>query len=150
LIARPVRTLVVDDHAIGGEALCAALNCEGHCTRHALSGIEAVAMVASWVPDVIILDINMPEFDGYQTASILRKLDDTREVGIIAFTALSAANVIEKAQSVGIDAYCQKGTTIDRLLLMVDQFVRSKAHATCHGLDAFDAQAEHSDLPHQG
>jgi CheY-like chemotaxis protein len=127
MISRPLRTLIVDDYGIGAEALCAALNAEGHIARCALGGVEAVDMVSTWTPDVIILDINMPEFDGYETARILRKLENTRETGIIAFTALSAFNVIEKAQVAGIDAYCQKGTAIDRLLEMIDQLAGQTA-----------------------
>ena len=117
------RVLVVDDYEVGAEALAAALSADGYETRFALSGIEAVRCLEAWQPDVIVLDINMPEYNGFETARVMRGLNHSRECAIIAFTALSAFNVIDKAQACGFDAYCQKGTSLENLISLIDAFV---------------------------
>jgi len=120
---RDTRVLVVDDYEVGAEALAAALSADDFDTRFALSGIEAVRCLEAWQPDVIVLDINMPEYNGFETARVMRGLNHSRDCAIIAFTALSAFNVIEKAQSCGFDAYCQKGTSLESLISLIDAFI---------------------------
>lgn len=117
------RVLVVDDYEVGAEALAAALSADNYETRFALSGIDAVRCLEVWQPDVIVLDINMPEYNGFETARVIRGLAHSRDCAIIAFTALSAFNVIEKAQSCGFDAYCQKGTSLESLISLIDAFI---------------------------
>lgn len=110
-----IRVLVVDDNPIAAEALAAALEAEGFITRYALGGVEAIDISSTWMPHVVILDINMPEYDGFQTASIMRRLATTRDAKIIAFTALGESDVLPRAPAVGFDGYCQKGTSLTLL-----------------------------------
>lgn len=117
------RVLVVDDYEPAAEALATALVYEGFDTRFAFSGVEALGTIDVWVPHVIVLDINMPEHDGFETASIMRRLTATRHLGIIAFTALSDVEIEIRAHLCGFDAYCQKGSPLDRLVGLIDALV---------------------------
>jgi CheY-like chemotaxis protein len=81
------RILVVDDNEASAEGLAAALAADGLDTRYVLSGVDALHAIDGWVPHVIVLDISMPEHDGFATARVLRRIPPTRNVGIIAFTA---------------------------------------------------------------
>ena len=119
----PTKVLVVDDLPIAAEALAIALSDPKRATRFALSGVEAVNQLSEWTPDVIILDINMPEHDGYQTARVLRRLATTRDVVLIAFTAQSEAEISLRAVAAGFDAYCQKGNSVPRLIGLIDNFI---------------------------
>jgi len=114
-----IRLLVVDDNPIAAEALAAALEAEGFITRYALSGVEAIDIASTWRPHVVILDINMPEYDGFQTASIMRRLSTTRDAKIIAFTALGESDVLPRGPAVGFDGYCQKGNSLTLLTNLI-------------------------------
>jgi len=90
------RILVVDDNAASAEGLAAALNADGCDARYALSGVAALQAIDAWVPHVAILDISMPEHDGFATARVLRRISPTRNAGIIAFTALGGLCALER------------------------------------------------------
>ena len=117
------RILIVDDYTVGAEALAAALSSDGYETRFAFSGMQALQEIGVWIPHIIVLDINMPEHDGFATARVFRGIGELEKAAIIAFTALSAINVIDKARRAGFDAYCQKGATLERLQVLIDGFV---------------------------
>ncbi|MGI4984761.1 MAG: response regulator [Janthinobacterium lividum] len=117
------RVLVVDDYEPAAEALATALGYEGFDTRFAFSGVEALGTIGAWVPHVIVLDINMPEHDGFETASVMRRLTATRNLGIIAFTALSDIEIETRAHLCGFDGYCQKGSPLQKLIGLIDGIV---------------------------
>ncbi|WP_347558663.1 response regulator [Robbsia sp. KACC 23696] len=124
---RRVRVLVVDDNETAAEALSLALAEDDYETRYVFGGVSAIQLVSHWVPDIIILDINMPEYDGFETAHLLRCLVNTRNAGIIAFTALSAPDVARQGLPAGFDAYCQKGCTLDAITSLIDHLVVRQA-----------------------
>jgi CheY-like chemotaxis protein len=118
------RLLVVDDNMMGAAAVVALLSQEGFDTHYATGGPHAVDLVRHWTPDIILLDINMPEHDGFQTARILRRLLVTAEAAIIAYTAQSEEDVHDRGISAGFDAYCQKGTPPETLLWLIHALMR--------------------------
>lgn len=111
--------LVVDDNESLGAALTAALGQRAMDARFVASGIQALDFTRHWVPDVIVLDINMPRHDGFSTARVLRRLPPTRGAIIVAFTALDEHEVQARCVPVGFDGYCQKGGTPDDLIRMI-------------------------------
>jgi CheY-like chemotaxis protein len=117
------RILIVDDNAYSAEALAAALTSDGFDTRFALSGVDALHAVDQWVPHVVILDITMPEHDGYATARVLRRIARTRDAVIIAFTALGEESVRPEALPAGFDGYCQKGNPPGALVHLIERLV---------------------------
>ncbi|KAK47205.1 response regulator receiver protein [Caballeronia jiangsuensis] len=119
----PWRILVVDDNAYSAEALSAALESDGFDTRFALSGVDALHAVDGWVPHIVILDITMPEHDGYATARVLRRVARTRDAVIIAFTALGEETVRTEGMHSGFDGYCQKGNPPAALVRLIGRLV---------------------------
>jgi CheY-like chemotaxis protein len=117
------RVLIVDDNAHSAEALSAALASDGFDTRFALSGVDALRAVDDWVPHIVILDITMPEHDGYATARVLRRIGRMRDAVIIAFTALGEETVRTQALDSGFDGYCQKGNPPAALVSLIGQIV---------------------------
>ncbi|SAL12170.1 response regulator receiver protein [Caballeronia arvi] len=117
------RILIVDDNADSAEALSAALDSDGCDTRVALSGVDALHAIDVWVPHVVILDITMPEHDGYATARVLRRIGRTRDAVIIAFTALGEDIVRKEGLHSGFDGYCQKGNPPTALVGLIGRLV---------------------------
>ncbi|VXB21300.1 Response regulator receiver protein [Burkholderia sp. 8Y] len=117
------RILVVDDNASSAEALAAALAADGFETRIALSGVDALHAVDGWVPHIVILDISMPEHDGFATARVLRRIARTRDAGIVAFTALGEELVRTQGLHAGFDGYCQKGNSPATLVHLMQRLV---------------------------
>ena len=117
--------LVVDDNAEAAEALATYLSYEGVETRTAIGCGEALRCVRDWVPDVVVLDIMMPERDGFETAQALRTYLPTPNLGIVAFTSLDDDHVRETGTARhNFDGYCRKGTPPVALLALMQKLWR--------------------------
>ncbi|VXB59222.1 conserved hypothetical protein [Burkholderia sp. 8Y] len=100
--------MVVDDYEPGAEALTAAFATDGFDARCVYSALAALQLMETWVPDIAVLDINMPEINGFPLAVLLRQRPSTSKIGIIAFTALDQSVVRAGNVEGSFDAYCQK------------------------------------------
>jgi CheY-like chemotaxis protein len=118
------RLLVVDDNMMGATAVVTLLTVEGFDTRYAASGYAAVDLVRQWAPEIILLDINMPGQDGFETAKIFRAYVRTREAAIIAYTSEPESDIYEYGVLAGFDAYCQKGTPPETLIFLIGALIR--------------------------
>jgi two-component system OmpR family response regulator len=119
------RVLVVDDNPDAAEALAVYLSYEGLETRTANGCGEALQCVRDWVPDVVVLDIMMPEHDGFETAEALRTYLPTTNLGIVAFTSLDDDHVRETGKARhNFDGYCRKGTAPIALLALMEKLWR--------------------------
>lgn len=89
--ARPdgtaARVLVVDDNMKAVELVAQALQGEGYRVMCAYAGAEAIEVARSARPDLVILDLMMPEMDGFEVARVLRESEDTARIPILVFTA---------------------------------------------------------------
>ncbi|MBB5497867.1 response regulator [Paraburkholderia sp. MM5384-R2] len=120
------RVLVIDDNESAAEALATWLSYEGVEARAATGCTAALHCVRNWVPDVVVLDIMMPERDGYETASALRRYLPTHSLGIVAFTSLDEDHVRQTGRERhNFDGYCQKGTAPATLLALLRGLWRS-------------------------
>ncbi|PWB80887.1 MAG: metal-dependent phosphohydrolase [Candidatus Methylomirabilota bacterium] len=98
--SRPPRLLVVDDNAQNVELLTTLMEAEGYEVATAADGEEALAQVAAFSPDLILLDIMMPRVDGYAVCRRLKEEASTRLVPVVFVTALG----VEEARIRGIEA----------------------------------------------
>jgi CheY-like chemotaxis protein len=106
--APPRRVLVVEDEpAI--RALCRVnLQLAGMEVVEAGDGREALDVLAHERFDVVVLDLMLPELDGWEVAERLRSNERTRDVPIVALSARAAHSDIERAHAVGADSYITK------------------------------------------
>lgn len=102
------RVLVVDDHAMTVELLTDRLEAMGLDVLSASSGPEALRLVATARPDLILLDVMMPDMDGFEVTRRLKGDPKTRGIGVVLLTALSAAEDEASARAAGADAYLRK------------------------------------------
>jgi CheY-like chemotaxis protein len=80
----------------------------GYEVIEALDGAQAVELARSRLPDLILMDISLPEIDGWEATKILRQDPATRDIPIIALTAHALADDRERASAVGFTAYLAK------------------------------------------
>jgi DNA-binding response OmpR family regulator len=124
-VTPPIALLIVDDDRAGAEALAAALATEGFRTIVADGGCAAFRTPPAWTPHVVILDMQMPDSDGFAVASAMRGSGRFANVPIIAYTSLNETEVIERGREAQIDAFCRKGHSIRALLALIDHLAPS-------------------------
>jgi len=102
------RILIVDDDATMVNLLSTILEIDGFVTRKALSGREALEELAKELPDLVLLDIMMPEMDGFEVLARLRDNPSTEKLPIIMLTARTDDKDIFEGWRRGADEYVTK------------------------------------------
>ncbi len=97
------------------------LRLENFAIEVAYGGRQAVKLAMSWTPHLIVMDISMPECNGFEAALVIRKDPRTHQVAIIAFTALDETEVRRHLSDHEFDAYCQKGHPPSQLVALLKQ-----------------------------
>ena len=111
--SRPARVLVVDDNAVNQMVALQAVRALGHTAEAASNGKEALAAFDHGGYDVILMDCQMPEMDGYETAAAIRRREGfgsqrVRPIPIIAVTANAAGSDARRCLDSGMDDYLAK------------------------------------------
>ena len=96
----------------------------GHDVIEATNGREAVQIAVEQCPDLVLMDLSMPEVDGFQATGALRAIRSFVQMPIIVFSAYSANQYRDKALAVGCDDYLQKPLDLDELSSALKKFVR--------------------------
>ena len=96
------RVLVVDDEADGAEAVCRYLHKGGHDAVYVANGRDALAKLSTIAPDVVVLDVLMPEMDGMEFLEVLRNYYRGHSIPVILLTALSDGRHIRRAAHLGV------------------------------------------------
>lgn len=117
----PARILIAEDHLDSREALRILLEAAGYDVAVAVDGRDAVEAAKSDRPDLILMDIMMPEFDGLQAIRELRSREDTRSIPIIAVTAMDSAQRV--SMEAGADDIVPKPVDTRALLAKVRDLV---------------------------
>ncbi len=102
------KILIVDDDATMVNLLSTILEIDGFETHRALSGREAFDMLSGMVPDMVLLDIMMPEMDGFEVLARLRDDPATKKLPIIMLTARTDDKDIFEGWRRGADEYVTK------------------------------------------
>ncbi len=113
------RVLVVDDNVDAAETLKGLLLILGNTVRTANDGMEALAQAASFMPDVIILDIGMPILNGYEAARRIREIPGLQNVRIIALTGWGQEEDRRRSADAGFDHHLVKPIDLDELEKLV-------------------------------
>jgi CheY-like chemotaxis protein len=100
--------LVIDDNVDAATSLAEILRLEGHECEALFSAREALERVASLRPDFVLLDIGLPDLDGYEVARRLRKIDRLEDVGLFALTGYGRPDDLERARVAGFDGHFVK------------------------------------------
>jgi two-component system, cell cycle response regulator DivK len=114
---QPPTVLVVDDDADNREMLGMWLDCCGFQAIEAADAAGAMTKIAERVPDAILLDIGLPDFDGYEVCRRLRQNPATRSTPIIALTGFAYPADAERARDAGCNAVLVKPCPPEQVLL---------------------------------
>lgn len=104
----PQTVLIVDDNDMNMKLFCDLLTAHGYLTVKATDGSEALQRIAERVPDLILLDIQLPDISGLDVARIVKERPDLQHIPIVAITAFAMIGDKEKALTAGCDAYITK------------------------------------------
>jgi CheY-like chemotaxis protein len=102
------RVLVVDDNRDVADSFVVLLETLGLKVRVAYGGRAALEIAPAFKPEMVFLDLSMPEMDGYETARRLRQLPDGRGVQLFALTGWGQEEARLRAQEVGFDKHLTK------------------------------------------
>ena len=110
------RILLVEDNEMNRDMLSRRLARKGFTVEMAVDGRAGVAMGQAGHYDLILMDMSLPEIDGWEATRQLRALPETQAVPIIALTAHAMAGDRDKALEAGCNDYDTKPIELDRLL----------------------------------
>jgi len=120
------KVLVIDDNAVIIRLASLLLAKKGHSVKTATNGSDGIALARSFKPHVILLDVMMPEIDGYEVCRCLKADEDTKDIPIIILT--SRAEIIDKVKGLELGAadYVQKPFDHEELQARVATQVKMK------------------------
>ena len=102
------------------------LEASGFSFIGAENGLAGIQLAQEHIPDLILMDINLPEMDGYEVTSRLRQMNSLANVPIVAMTANVMKGDREKSLGAGCDGYIQKPINVDLLPDQINQFLAAR------------------------
>jgi two-component system cell cycle response regulator DivK len=117
------RILVVDDHADNRRILRDLLGSVGFEILEATTGEEAVARAEATVPDLILMDIQLPGIDGYEATRRIKTNEALRRIPLIVVTSYALSGDDAKALAAGADAYVAKPFSPRVMLAKVREYL---------------------------
>ncbi len=118
------KLLIVDDEPNIVMSLEYAFQKQGYHVFIARDGGEALVIMEREIPDIVVLDIMMPQVDGYQTIKTIKSNPSYAKAKIIFLSAKSKAADIEKGLSLGADMYFTKPFSVKKLITAVEELIR--------------------------
>jgi CheY-like chemotaxis protein len=119
--AGPVRVLVVDDNVDAAQMLATLLDAHGHAVSVEYDGAGGFARAQRERPEVMLLDIGLPDMDGHELARRLRASSDTSEAVLVALTGYGQREDRERARQAGFDRHLVKPADLSELLRILAQ-----------------------------
>ncbi len=122
----PYTILYIEDNPDNKELVQKALLAQGYQFLWAATGLDGIAMANTHEPNLILLDINLPDIDGYEVARRLRSGENSKllYIPIIAITANALKGDAEKALAAGCDVYMAKPINIRELWARIEGFLQ--------------------------
>ena len=118
------RILYIEDNPENRLLMRRVLMAEGYVVEEASDGNSGLQKAAESPPDLILMDINLPEIDGYEVTARLKQIPNMSGVPIIAVTANVMKGDREKTLAAGCDGYIQKPIDIDLLPSQIESFLK--------------------------
>ena len=110
------RVLLVEDNEANRDMLSRRLASRGYQISIATDGRQGIAAAQAEQPDIILMDMNLPEIDGWEATRFLKSQQTTRHIPVIALTAHAMVSDRQRALEVGCDDYDTKPVELSRLL----------------------------------
>jgi two-component system, sensor histidine kinase and response regulator len=126
-----LRVLLAEDNVVNRSVAAAILEKRGHSLGHAANGREAVEAAGREAFDLILMDVQMPEMDGFEATRRIREADQKigRRTPIVAMTAHAMAGDRERCLAAGMDDYLSKPLKTAQLFTLLEQISANRKHA---------------------
>jgi len=121
--------LYVEDNPDNRLLVRRILMSEDYAVLEAVNAADALNILKNAQPDLILMDINMPEMDGYTLTATIKAMPGFERTPILALTANVMRGDKEKTLEAGCDGYIQKPLDIDQLIREVERFLPRRTHA---------------------
>jgi CheY-like chemotaxis protein len=121
------RILLVEDNELNRDMLSRRLSRRGFEVLLAVDGRQGIILARDAKPDLILMDMSLPEMDGWEATRRIKSDPATRRVPVIALTAHAMPGDAEKAMAAGCDGYDTKPVEMPRLLAKMDALLNVEA-----------------------
>jgi two-component system cell cycle response regulator DivK len=115
--------LYVEDNPDNRSLIRRVLEAEGYAVAEAINAKQALEKLESTNIDLVLMDINMPEMDGYTLTARIKSIQKFSKIPIVAVTANVMRGDREKSLGAGCDGYIQKPIDIDTLSQQIERFI---------------------------
>jgi signal transduction histidine kinase/CheY-like chemotaxis protein len=119
------RVVIIDDNQDSNHTLAMLLEIAGHEVASAYDGPSGLKLIKAFAPEAIVLDIGLPEMDGYEVARRLRADDASKDTFIIALTGYGQESDVMHAKQAGFDAHLLKPAPMDDMLKLMSNLQRN-------------------------
>ena len=123
VVAMPKTVLIVEDNELNMKLFNDLLEAHGYTTIQTNSGVEAVELARRHRPNLILMDIQLPEVSGLEVTQWLKDDDELRSIPIVAITAFAMRGDEEKIRQGGCEAYLSKPISVVKVLETVRNYV---------------------------
>jgi len=117
--------LIVEDNELNMKLFHDVLDAHGYDTLQTRTGLEALALARKHRPDLILMDIQLPEVSGLEVTKWLKEDDSLRDIPVVAVTAFAMKGDEERIRQGGCEAYISKPISVPMFLGTVRQFIGS-------------------------
>ena len=115
--------LIVEDNELNMKLFNDLLQAHGYDTVQTTDGRDAVGLVREHMPDLILMDIQLPEISGLEVTKILKADDELKHIPVIAVTAFAMKGDEEKIREGGCESYIAKPISVPIFLETISQFL---------------------------
>ncbi|MGC8870350.1 MAG: response regulator [Brevinematia bacterium] len=119
-----IRILIIEDNAVTRKVVMEGLKNYAFEVIEAENGTQGVEFSISYEPDVILLDLNLPDIDGFKVLEMLRKNPKTMFIPVIIITVSATSEDVQKAILYGIKSYVVKPIKIDDLINRISKVLK--------------------------
>jgi two-component system, cell cycle response regulator DivK len=117
------KILIVEDNDLNMKLFCDLLEAHDYLTVQARDGMSVLPIVRAERPDLILMDIQLPEVSGLEVTRWLKQEDDLKMIPVIAVTAFAMKGDEERIREGGCEAYIAKPISVQRFIETIRQFV---------------------------
>ena len=115
--------LIVEDNELNMKLFNDLLQAQGYQTVQAMDGMSGLGAARSHVPDLILMDIQLPEISGLEITKILKADDDLKDIPVVAVTAFAMKGDEEKIRDGGCEGYIAKPISVPNFLETISAFL---------------------------
>jgi two-component system cell cycle response regulator DivK len=118
------RVLIVEDNELNMKLFHDLLEAHGYRTLQTKDGMEALRLARRYRPDIILMDIQLPEVSGLEVTKWIKEDDDLRSIPVIAVTAFAMKGDEEKIREGGCEDYIAKPISVAKFLQTIERYLR--------------------------